>query len=212
MISIEMQKQIIDQLRNAQIESLDEYTPFPKPYFVAIDQVKAIYLGCDPSNNLGKRFCHAFALPDGTQYGFGRFVSGHEENLKQIGLGWNDLYVQNLCQNYFREETSNNLRDWNRAARIWIPFLKDELESIRSDVPVLLTSAYLYAALTSGKHSEPLAFYECREPIPISANDNLLNRPLIPFYRNRRKIDYHLANDRWAKYRESVKHIVTRKN
>jgi len=205
MMPLQKQKKIIVRLHVAGILSVDDYTPFPKPYCVDPSAVKAIYLGCDPSNTGGKRFCYAFALPDGEEYGFGPFVKDHKSNLLQIGLSWETVYAQNLCQNYFTKETSANLAEWKKAAEIWTKTLKKELSAFPSDIPVLLTAEVLYEALLKSgvKPQKAIEFYNCKGggTIPVPPKDNKLDRPLIPFYRHRR---YHLLKNKWPSYQESV--------
>lgn len=200
MIPLQKQKEIIVQLHAAKILNVDDYTPFPKPYCIVPSTVKAIYLGCDPTNTKFKnRFEFAFALPDGKKYHFERFVEGHRRNLSAIKLDWQYVYVQNLCQNYFTKETSKNIVDWKRAAAIWIEYLKTDLQKIPPDIPVLLTSELLYnVLLKSGlKPKKAIEFYTCeeKETIPVPAEDNMLSRPLIPFYRHWK---YDLS--RWRHY------------
>ncbi len=70
--------------------------PFPNPYCKDFSKVKAIYLGCDPSNKHSTSLQFAFALESGIPI-FNKFIQDHLENLKQIKLDWNSVYVQNLC-------------------------------------------------------------------------------------------------------------------
>ena len=187
---------------------VDEYS-FPKPWNPGIEKVKAIYLGCDPSNRWQDRFEYAFAL-EGTNPRYRAFLKSHETNLAAVNLGWDKVYVQNLCQNYFRKETSKNLRLWRRLAReFWIPGLREELSIFGQNIPVLLTSQYLLEVLAFDGYEKIPAFdfYNCDQPIPVPASKNHLERPLIPFYRGRNpriRESYHLSNDRWDRYRDRV--------
>jgi hypothetical protein len=200
-MSLEKQEDILARLRAAGITSVDYYTPFPKSFYHDLFEVKAIYLGCDPTNTkFNNRFEYAFALPDGKKYHFERFVEGHRTQLEAIELTWEQVYVQNLCQNYFREETGKNLKDWKRATEIWIPIMKEELSRFKSDIPVLLTSAFLYQVLVKGKKNLPIDFYKCKQPKPIPGSENVLERPLIPFYRNQK---YNVS--KWHRYRDLAK-------
>ncbi len=202
---IRKQTKVIALLCAAGIRNVDRYTPFPRSYCANPSSVKAIYLGCDPSNKGEKRFCYAFALPDGDEYGFGRFVSGHEASLKSIGLTWNKVYAQNLCQNYFTKETSENLKNWKRAAELWIPILKEELRTFSGEIPVLLTAEELYRILLKPGENPTKAkdFYNGKAPVPISPELNRLGRPLIPFYRHR---NYQLS--KWLAYATLVSKLV----
>ena len=177
---------------------------FPKAYCPGgISNVKAIYLGCDPSNKHSTNLPFAFAHESDLKI-FNSFIKTHTEQLMQIKLNWNDVYAQNLCRNYFRDETSKNIIWKTVAKEFWIDKLKDELVQFDAEIPILLTSSYLYDVLVTCKKNKPIEFYECRQEIPIPSEDNKLSRPLIPFYRNRRKVDYHLSNERWCTYKETI--------
>ncbi len=188
---------------------------FPKPYCRSNNSVRAIYLGCDPSNKHSTALPYAFALESG-ECKFKGFITSHRNNLNAIGLSWDSVYVQNLCQNYFSNETSKNLRIWKQAAkRYWIQHLKEELDkNFNSRIPVLLTSQYLLEVLgnDSWKNVKAPEFYECRVSIPVPATENKLGRPLIPVYRGKsRKYDvsYHLVNEKWKKYRSNIMHFFS---
>ncbi len=181
-------------------------TPFPKPYRKDISKIKAIYLGCDPSNSHSHTLPYVFALESGFPI-FKKFLKDHESNLNQVGLSWETVYVQNLCQNYFKKETADNWKLWKEVAKWWIPILKDELKQFDSSIPVMLTSAYLYKVLKNGDKFKPMDYYECTQPIPVPAEESKLERPLIPFYRNRRKVNYHLTNPKWIAYKERIQNI-----
>ncbi|MDP2722542.1 MAG: hypothetical protein Q8O72_07290 [Bacteroidales bacterium] len=166
--------------------------------------VKGIYLGCDPSNSHSESLPFVFAHESGLKV-FSSFLKAHTEQLKQIGLGWEEVYTQNLCRNYFKNETSKNPIWAQVANEFWIKILKEELSQFDYKIPVLLTSAYLYHVLVTGKKHKPIEYYQNTQPIPIPSELNKLNRPLIPLYRNRRKIDYHLSNPAWESYRNKIK-------
>lgn len=184
--------------------------PFPKPWQSRTPDVKAIYLGCDPSNRSRDRFEYAFALERNNPK-YNDFVKSHGENLAAIGLTWDNVYVQNLCRNYFAKETGDNLTLWKKAAKeFWIPRLKEELDrQFMKGIPVLLSAQSLLEVLgKNGAESIPaFDFYNCDIHIPIAPENNLLGRPLIPLYRGsnpRIHEPYHLSNPRWEKYRQSV--------
>ena len=184
---------------------LTEKLPFA--YCKDISNVKAIVLGCDPTNNLkSQNLKFAFGIGNKDQK-LNMFFSGIECNLKEIGLSKDEVYIQNLCQNYFHNVTSKN-KKWAKASAYWIPYLIDELTIFNTSVPVLLTSSYLYNVLKLGRKFPPSYYYECKEPVPIPAEHSKLNRPLIPFYRNRRKTDYHLSSGNWPEYQNRLKEII----
>jgi hypothetical protein len=166
--------------------------PYPNPYpNEGIDPAKkkAVVLGCDPSN---------FSKKDGvtkeleTVFGIvgkgkdGRYFSGIRQNLKQLELSLQDIYVQNLCRNYFDKVTANN-DCWMEAAVFWRNSLRKELNDLHIPqyIPVFLTSAYLYQALIreNTKSYSPEELYQNLALIPIPPSENYLERPLIPLYR-----------------------------
>lgn len=207
------QAEIVNYLIGVYGVEINEHTPFPKPWNPGLEKVKAIYLGCDPSNRSQDRFEYAFALMSMNPR-YDLFLRSHTENLEQVNLGWDSVYVQNLCQNYFEEETSKNLKLWRRVAQeFWIMRLKEELSTFRQSIPVLLTSQYLLEVLAFDGYEKVPAFdfYNCDHPIPVPAIKNHLARPLIPLYRGRNpRINepYHLSNVRWWAYRESIKMVL----
>lgn len=205
--------EIIDELQNHFGDEVLAITPFPKPYCEDISNVKAIYLGCDPSNKHSHKLPYAFVLESKLPI-FNKFLIDHSSNLSHVSLSWDNVYVQNLCQNYFRKETSQNLPVWKPASKWWVPYLKKELQIFNIDIPVLLTSSYIYDVLVSSKWKKykPKQFYTCEINIPIPKTENLLERPLIPFYRNRRKVDYHLSNPEWEKYRIRIVNIINNRS
>jgi hypothetical protein len=202
------EQEIVRELRDQFGKKVLENTPFPKPYFKNLVDVKAIYLGCDPSNKHSKSLKHAFALESNLPV-FNKFLRDHLDNLKKVDLDWQSVYVQNICQNYFEKETSENLTLWKRVAKWWIPLLIDELKILDKQIPVLLTSAYLYDVLVIAewKKYKPKDFYECKVDIPVPPGKNLLYRPLIPFYRYYK---YHLSLQ--DKYRKKILKILEDKN
>lgn len=203
-------KEIITYLISRYGDKVLPAEPFPKPYHTSdLTKIKAIYLGCDPSNKKNYRFPFAFALKSNIPK-FKTFIKSHSSNLQLVGLSWEVLYVQNLCQNYFEDETSKNLPIWKKVAKeFWIERLVEELSKFSLNIPVLLTSQYLLEVLGKDGYERKLApeFYQCEEKIPIKPEHNLLNRPLIPFYRGkspRFKVNYHLTNHDWDEYKTRI--------
>lgn len=204
--------EIISYLKEKYGIGIQEYIPFPKPYVEDIDHVKAIYLGCDPSNVSNDKFEFAFAL-EGTNPRYNQFISSHQKNLNTIDLKWNNLYVQNLCLNYFQKETSKNLKLWKQTVReFWTYQLYNELSIFPITIPVLLTAQCLLEVLAFGGYEKipAIDFYECRSPIPVPADKNLLGRPLIPFYRGlnpRIKKSYNLSSGNWITYQQQIREL-----
>lgn len=151
--------------------------------------IKGIVLGCDPSN---------FSMKDGstklleTVFGIEgkgkdkRYFAGVLENLEQVGLTLDNIYVQNLCRNYFYKVTNDN-PIWISAARHWCNTLKKELDDLKihNNTPIFLTAENLYLSLIKEnvKRIQPKEFYQNPDLIPINKNDNYLDRLLIPLYR-----------------------------
>ena len=179
---------------------------FPKPFPAKPSGTKAILLGCDPSNVHCLDLPYVFAIQSSHKV-FAQFVKKWEKILESIDLSWDTVYVQNLCRNYFMEESSKN-KIWAKVAEEWIPVLKEELDRFDKDIPVLLTSELLYNVLV---YRLPLIkasdFYNSKEgeKIPIPGKDNKLDRPLIFFYRHR---NYDLAVGKYPGYKKIVKKII----
>lgn len=177
--------------------------------------VKAIYLGCDPSNVHSAELPYVFAHE--CELGiFNSFIKAHTEQLAQIGLSWETVYTQNLCRNYFKKETSKN-KIWKTVAtEFWIDKLIEELSKFDSTIPVLLTSQLLLEVLCVGGYENipAMDFYEGRTFIPVPPEKNKLKRELIPVYRGRNpkmRVSYHLKNNKWTAYRNSIIDYFTKK-
>jgi hypothetical protein len=175
----------------------------PTPFYYNPKQVKAIVLGADPSNFTDKgktrRLTKAFGIGDGDS----RYFQGILKNLKEVGLGLEDIYVDNIIQNYLESETSNN-KDWYKIAETNIPLLKGRLDKLDKsrEIPVLLTAEKIYKVLLNDdiKRKKASELYSKESSIPISSLENKLRRPLIPFFRNK---DYSLSNQELYKQKLS---------
>ena len=186
---------------------------YPKPYPEKIEdpsKIKAIVLGCDPSNFSDNGKTRAL------EYVFGIVGKGEksgyfdkiEENLNIVGLTIKDIYVQNLCRNYFNEITSKNLI-WEEAANLWVKSLKNELNSLNipEPTPVLLTAGELLRFLVykEKQKKEFKDYYNSSVHVPLAKEDNLLNRPLIPFFRGGHGY-YYLS--KWPDYAKHITQIL----
>ena len=185
------------------VKNILDVFPFPKAYCPGgIENIKAIYLGCDPSNRYSQSLTQSFDLPISESH-----ISKNTEQLQQIGLDLNSVYFQNLCRNYFVEEISYN-NVWHEAAELWIPNLKAELDAfpIASDCPVFLTAWKLYECLiiNNGKKAKPRYFYEKPKLTPILSKDNRLGRPLFPLFMGAHN-HYELKTDKWRDYKNRIK-------
>lgn len=194
--------ELLLELKEKFNDKVDDRFYLPKAYwFGKKEMVKAIYLGCDPTNtNKNIQFDYAFSHGC-TDKGFIMFRKKHMKQLEAIGLNWETVYTQNLCRNYFKSETSKN-KIWKQAAEMWIDVLKEELDELFSvEIPVLLTSQLLLDVLLKEKKRPPrydaLKFYDLTSQIPVPAEENKLERPLIPVYRGvngRTRVSYQLEN------------------
>ncbi len=171
----------------------------PEPFLTDQEKVRAIVLGTDSSNPQQIFFQYAFGLdkPDSP------YFKGVRKNLECIGLSMSEIYVQNLCRNYFRCVTSQN-RKWLQFAAIWRGFLRKELDArFPRNIPVLMTAWDLYRALVlSENFKEPAEMY--RQHIIIPSEEDHLSRPLIPFFRH-----WHYSLGNWPAYRLFLKQLFT---
>lgn len=185
-------------------EYSDVYLPkdkLPDPYVEDVNEVKAIILGCDPSNNSGDVFNTAFGLDQGLKY-----FRGINSNVKRIGLDKSKIYVDNVCKNYFKTETYDNKNKWLEVAnRLWIENLKEELnEVLPLEVPVLATSEIILQVLCyGGIYNKSMNENYYRRCTYINGTENKLGRKIIPFFRH-----YKYSLDKWDGYKDFVKNIV----
>lgn len=218
------QAMLIQLLQDLFPGQIDTQKDFPKPYWNKSkdpNKVKAVYLGCDPTNKGNIPFDYAFAHGC-NEPGFKRFITLHTKQIEAIGLEWESVYTQNLCQNYFMKETSKNIKIWKEAAiKVWIPVLKAELDNLfDSSIPVLLTSQLLLDVLLNEDLLEgnkrpakydAANFYKRKTEIPVPANQNKLERPLIPLYRGRNPKtgeSYLLTNKTNSDYTKLLKQLL----
>jgi hypothetical protein len=170
--------------------------PFPEP-FIGNGDIKAIILGADPTRIVAgepQQFSMVFEL-DNPKSPYWRGIG---DNINQIpGLSMENVYVQNLCRNYFTKETSEN-PDWIEIARkYWIPFVSQELNVLfKPSVPILITTQFiLQACLTNKEKIRAKDIYESNRV--ISASENLFGRELLALYRHP-----YYSLKRWTGYRE----------
>lgn len=212
-----MSKEKIVQLRN-------ENGNTPKAY-KGEGLIKVIVLGSDPSTESNIDIEYAFNLDKNYSY-FGDIMSnlvyiftekfysevGYKERVELKDSVRNQIYVQNLCDDYLEHETDNYLEDeWVKfvSNNGYIEKRKTELDDLFDEnIPVLLTSEILLKALLNDdilndveESDEFLTYYRSREI--IKKEDNKLNRVLIPFSRHK---DYCMKFQ--TKYREVIKEQI----
>jgi hypothetical protein len=170
----------------------------PEPYFIDTRKVNAIVLGTDPTNPDQKRFQYVFGLGGSDT----RYFKSILKNLDTIGLSPDQLYIQNLCRNYFTNVTSENAK-WQEIAALWRPLLQKELDGLFGrHTPVFITAWDIYPVLAiRPARVEPSYFY--KQASIIDASENHLGRPIIAFFRHPR---YDLKN--WGRYREVLMSVL----
>jgi len=163
-------------------------------------QIKAIILGADPTHIVDGRpiqMTSVFEIRDEKS----PYWRGINRNLHCInGLTKSNVFVQNVCRNYFTKETSKNNKWLEIAREFWIPFLSEELNSRFSEnIPILMTTEFiLKAALIDSKiRMDAFSIYsECKS---FPKEENLFNRELFAFYRHP---NYSLI--KWDVYRNFI--------
>lgn len=165
------------------------------------NRVRAIVVGADPSNPSEHTFTHVFGIGGRDK----RYFQGVENNLEHVGLSQDDVYVQNLVQNYCTLVTDSNDK-WYDFAKLWLPELKRELDAFERDIPVFVTARKILCVLT-GKLDGKNAWYSnyYREPTFVPASENALGRDVFPLFRHRY---YSLGKKEWDSYRLLVMHHI----
>jgi hypothetical protein len=198
-----MEYDLLKELHTLFPDIVSPIYPFPTPV-VGKNEIKAIVLGADPTHLIDKKpevFKEVFGLEEDNS----PYWRAMAKNLKVISLDQQYVYVQNLCRNYFLQETSKN-KYWKQIARdYWAPFLKQELDTLfKPDVPILMTTEFILHAVLKDTKKKIKASEIYSKLITISKEDNLLGRELIAFYRHPK---YALPN--WSNYNEFVANIIT---
>jgi len=182
--------------------------PIPSPFCINKKKVKAIVLGCDPSNfsDDGKTKIHSTVFGIGT--GDYRYFRDIIKNLTQVGLNLENIYVQNVIPFYMQDETAGN-KHWNEIAEKTLPNLINELDSFdkRRKIPVLLTSEVIYKFLLNSEndYKKPRDLYRDLTLVPIPKSKNKLGRKLFPIYRH---FKYSLTSSRWEDYAVLIKNFI----
>ena len=180
--------------------------PAPTPFCYDLKRVKAIVLGADPSNfsdnGRSKDLTKAFGIGDGDA----RYFRSILQNLKEIGLGLEDVYVDNLIQEYLDSETSKN-RKWDIIANQNILVCLKRLDVIdkKRKMPILITADIILKAVISNTAPTRKAkdYYTNPGLVPIKPSQNKLFRPLIPFFR-----EHHYQLSLHDSYKNILKNIL----
>ena len=144
---------------------------------------KAIVLGADPTNDgiSGKRGLIELDYVFGIGHKYENiFWGAQKRNLSKIGLQIEDIYAQNICRNYFKNQTAKN-KTWQEVAEIWVPFLIEELSSIPSHVPVLASAEVIMKFLVK-ELPEPETIYKWEKEYHFYSNK--IDREILPLYRH----------------------------
>jgi hypothetical protein len=185
--------------------NIKEY-PLPKAYCPDDNSnIKAFILGTDPSNfsdnKQTKLVEYVFDLGKDKRY-----FNSINQNLNEIGLRLENVFVQNMVRNYMNKETSSNPY-WDPYAEIWIPYVKQEFDSIdpHRKLPVFLTAHCILKILLLNPSDLgiPSDYYLGLREIPILPAQNKLERNLIPFYRH----SFYSLKHRET-YRDKIKEML----
>jgi hypothetical protein len=170
--------------------------------------LRAIFLGTDPGRTHETtdkaRFQYVFCLEKGLE---SPYFMQFRKNLEEIRLTLQNLYVQNLCRNYFTLDTLDHRHHWLRCARLWLDSLKSELDTVDPShrLPAFISAHILLKALTNGRCHEAEYYY--RSGKFVGKSENALGRTLIPFFRGGAG-KYDLSTDIWKDYKIQVTHAV----
>jgi hypothetical protein len=169
----------------------------PLPYR-GNEKIKAILLGADPTNN-GNKAKPGLKVLD-TVFGIGSdferdFFAPQKINIETIKLKLENLYIQNVCRNYFSEETSKN-KKWQKFGEIWVEFLKRELDELDPGLPVLVTAEKIMKLLVpDAPGAKELYLMNTKTPL----FSEKLNRKIFPLYRNP---NYFLTLNKFKEYKD----------
>jgi hypothetical protein len=178
-----------------------EARSLPKAY-VGNDVIKGIVLGADPTylKDNGK-FEYVFGLEDKRSPFFRSILA----NLEDIGLSLENLYVQNLVKNYFKEETSQN-SVWEECALLWLENLKRELDDrYKRDIPIFSTARKILEVIVFSeflKDIRPHTIYS--QNIVFGPEQNYFRRNVIALFRHHK---YKLKDQQ--SYAEYIKALLT---
>lgn len=181
-----------------------KHYPIPSPFCINKKKVKAIVLGCDPSNRSDNNQTVKLNTVFGIGTGDHRYFRDILKNLKEVGLNFENIYVQNVIPYYMDKVTSEN-KLWNDIAELVLLDLINELDAfdIKRKIPVLMTSEVIYKFLLKDirEYHKPRDLYNVITSLPINKVKNKLGRKLYPLYRH---YHYSLSTDRFDDYRNML--------
>jgi len=182
--------------------------PLPSAFCFDKKKINAFVLGADPSNFSDNGKTVFLKTVFGIGSGDNRYFRDILVNLKLIGLNLEDIYVQNLIQNFMDTETTDN-ELWSQFAEIWLPVLKAEFDKMdkKQKTPVLITAQKIFDfLLNKGEGEDKVENYytDKKTKILVPKDNNRLNRPIVPFFR---APVYKLTKNRWPNYINKAKKI-----
>ena len=191
-------KEILSQIKQRFHNVYEGTYPFPIP-FEGKENIKAILVGTDPGNLIKGKTKH-FEKVFGLENNKSKYFSSIYSNIKLLqNLSIENLYIQNICKNYFNCNAYLNKYWLKIANEFWLPVIKNEFNSrFKPEIPVLLSSELIFNLLIK-KECKNSAKYLYENSKFISETDNYLGRVLIPFYRHYK---YSLKN--WNKYKDCI--------
>jgi hypothetical protein len=170
----------------------------PRPYR-GKETTRAILLGTDPGNyskGETKMLEYVFGLED-VKTPYFREINRNLEALNNLSI--ENLFIQNICKNYFNCDTLDN-KHWKELANLWLPLLTEELDDQYSkDIPVLISAEIILEVILKNPADKKKAEHYYSNLSFVGSEENAFNRTVIPFYRHYK---YNLSN--WDSYREKV--------
>lgn len=177
-----------------------DLTDLPKPY-VGKNKVKAILLGADPTND-GIKIDKGLKVLE-TVFGIESdyekyFLSPQKSNLKALDISKDDLFIQNVCRNYFIKQTGKNAK-WRSIAQLWIKYLKKEIDRY-PNIPVLVTAEMILKLITDTNLKASNIYEYPAKYLPLWSES--LQRDIYPLYRHP---NYYLSNKSNSEYRNYLR-------
>lgn len=166
-----------------------DLTVLPEPY-VGKNKIKAILLGADPTNygiktDKGLKQLETVFGIDSEYENF--FFGPQMINLNALEIDKDNLFIQNVCRNYFIKQTGNN-KKWNTIAELWIKYLKEEIDEY-PDIAILVSAEKIIKVLTKTTVKARDLYDFPEKYLPLYSES--LQREVYPLFRNP---NYYLSN------------------
>jgi len=196
-------EEILNEIEKKYNDVFVKADALPKPY-IGNEKTKAILIGTDPGNSIKgetKIFDYVFSLENKNSPYF-RSIQDNIDKLSSLTL--ENLYIQNICKNYFNCDASKN-KHWKTAAKLWLPSVINEFDSqFDKSIPVLVSAEIILDIILKDQQTKLSAETYYGSPAFIDKADNYFERTLIPFYRHSK---YSLTC--WDKYREAIDNYLS---